>query len=61
MILLPVIERELRAVARQGFTYYLRIISVLALLLVFGDFVLEGNIGPGIGAPLFGSMHRGLF
>ena len=47
MILLPVIEREFRAAARQSLTYNLRVLGVLALLVVLGMFWLKGQDGPG--------------
>ena len=61
MILLPVIERELRASARQGFTYSLRVLGVVALLMVVAMFGVRGRVGPGSGPELFGVMHTVLF
>jgi len=40
MILLPVIEREFRAIARQSLTYNLRVLGVLALVVVLAMFWL---------------------
>ncbi len=57
MTLLPVIARELRATARHSFTYSMRVLSVLALLVVLGVFALEGSIGPEIGSRLFGALQ----
>ncbi len=61
MTLLPVIARELRASARHSFTYSMRVLSVLALLVVLGVFCLEGSIGPEMGGRLFGALHNALF
>jgi len=61
MILLPGMERELRAAARHPFTYSLRVIGVLALLVVFGMVALEEGLGRGVGGRLFGYLHCTLF
>ena len=61
MILLPAIERELRAAARHPFTYSLRVIGVMALLVVFGMMVLDEGLGRGAGGKLFGYLHCALF
>src|SRR6266404_544378 len=61
MILLPVIDRELRAAARHSFTYSLRVIGVLALLVVFAMVSLEEGLGRGIGSKLFSYLHYTLF
>src|SRR5215472_1339328 len=61
MILLPVIERELRASARQSFTYLLRVLGALALLLVIGWFGLRGELGPDCGGDLFRALHAAIF
>ena len=61
MILLPVIERELRASARQSFTYFLRVLGVVALLLVIVWFALRGELGPDCGGELFRTLHGVLF
>ncbi|HEY5909563.1 MAG TPA: ABC transporter permease subunit [Verrucomicrobiae bacterium] len=61
MRVLPVIARELRASARQSFTYALRVLGVLALLVVLGVFGLSGSIGPEIGGRLFSALHCALF
>ncbi len=61
MRVLPVITRELRASSRQSFTYSLRVLGVLALVVVLGVFGTHGSIGPEIGARLFGAMHCALF
>jgi ABC-type transport system involved in multi-copper enzyme maturation permease subunit len=61
MIVVPVIERELRAVARQALTYNLRVVGVLALVGVLVVFWIGGNAGPGMGGKLFGEFHATLF
>lgn len=61
MILLPVIERELRAAARHAFTYLLRVAGALLLLVAFVMFELHGHSGPGSGGQLFGWFHAALF
>ncbi|MDW8309710.1 MAG: hypothetical protein RMK20_10085 [Verrucomicrobiales bacterium] len=61
MTMLPLISRELRAQARQPFTYTLRALGVLALLV--GGFMLaaERMFLPMRGAELFGRLHGILF
>ena len=61
MTVLPVIERELRAAARQPFTYYLRLLGVAALLLEGLLFGLGHGFGSNLGGALFGSLHSALF
>ena len=61
MNVLPVIARELRASARQPFTYYLRVLGVTALLLASLMFGLHFGFRPGLGRLLFGSLHCALF
>jgi ABC-type transport system involved in multi-copper enzyme maturation permease subunit len=61
MTVLPVIERELRASARQPFTYYLRVLGVTALLLAGVLFGLERGFEQGFGRQLFGALHGALF
>src|SRR5213079_760490 len=61
MPVLPIVERELRAVARHSVTYNLRVLGVLALLVLLGLFWLKGRGGPGAGELLFVSFHRTLF
>src|SRR5215471_8871727 len=61
MIVTPVIARELRASARQPFTYSLRTVGVAALLLACFLFGLRYNFGPTQGGLLFGSLHFTLF
>jgi ABC-type transport system involved in multi-copper enzyme maturation permease subunit len=61
MTVLPVIERELRAAARQPFTYYLRLLGVAALLLEGLFFGLGHGFATNRGGALFGSLHSGLF
>ena len=61
VIVLPVIYRELRASARQAFTYHLRSLGVAVLLLASVLFGLEHGFGPVLGGKLFGSLHFTLF
>ena len=61
MIVLPVIERELRAASRQALTYNLRVLGALALMVVLGMFWLHDYGGPGAGGRLFNDFHRTLF
>src|SRR6266702_519859 len=61
MIVLPVISRELRASARQSFTYNLRTLGVAALLLASLFFGINHGFGPTMGGQLFGSLHFTLF
>src|ERR1035437_9174566 len=61
MTLLPVIARELRASARQPFTYYLRVLGVTALLLASLLFGLHFGLEPALGRQLFAALHGTLF
>ncbi len=61
VIVLPVIYRELRASARQAFTYHLRSLGVAVLLLASVLFGLEHGFSPVLGGKLFGSLHFTLF
>ena len=61
MTVLPVVERELRAAARQPFTYYLRLLGVTALLLEGLSFGLSRGFGASLGGALFASLHSALF
>ena len=61
MIVLPVIERELRAIARHTLTYNLRVLGVLAMLCVLALFWSHGDDGPGVGGRLFNEFHYTLF
>ena len=61
MIVLPVIARELRASARQPFTYYLRVLGVAVLLLASLLFGLHRGFAPGFGRQLFAVLHCALF
>ncbi len=56
----PVITRELRAQARQPFTYWLRVIGLLAVLGAAGAFSLESGLTPGSGGRLFAFLHGAL-
>ena len=61
MIVVPVIGRELRASARQPFTYSLRTLGVAAMLLACTVFGMRYNFGPSLGGQLFGDLHFTLF
>lgn len=61
MIVLPVIERELRAAARNAVTYNLRVLGALGLVGVLGAFWLRDTGGSGVGARLFGDFQQTLF
>src|ERR1035438_10124324 len=61
MTVLPVIARELRASARQPFTYYLRVLGVAALLLASVLFGLQVGFEPTYGRQLFAALHAALF
>ena len=61
MTVLPVIARELRASARQPFTYYLRVLGVAALLFASLLFGLHRGFDPGFGRELFAALHCSLF
>ena len=61
MTVLPVISRELRASARQPFTYHLRVLAVAALLLVSVLFGIHYDFASNLGGRLFGSLHFALF
>ena len=61
MIVLPVIERELRAAARHAMTYNLRVLGALALLGVLGTFWLQDPGGPGASGRLFVEFHLAFF
>ncbi len=50
MTVLPVIARELRASARQPFTYYLRVVGVTTLLLASLLFGLHFGFEPALGS-----------
>jgi ABC-type transport system involved in multi-copper enzyme maturation permease subunit len=61
MTVFPVIARELRASARQPFTYYLRVLGVTALLVASVLFGLQRGFEPGFGRQLFAALHGALF
>lgn len=61
MIVLPVIERELRAASRHAITYNLRVLGALGLAAVLGMFWLQDGGGSGAGGRLFDNFHRVLF
>ncbi len=61
MNVLPVITRELRAQARQPFTFTLRVFGVGAMLAAASLFALQYSAGPDLGAVLFRYLHLTLF
>jgi ABC-type transport system involved in multi-copper enzyme maturation permease subunit len=61
MNVLPVIARELRVQARQSFTYLLRVLGVILLLLACLPLVVRYNSSDAIGGLLFASMNFTLF
>jgi ABC-type transport system involved in multi-copper enzyme maturation permease subunit len=61
MTVVPVIERELRAAARQPFTYYLRLLGVTALLVAAVLFGVNHGFGSNRGGAMFGNLHSALF
>src|SRR5437899_8438709 len=61
MNVLPVITRELRAQARQPFTFALRLFGVGAMLAVASLFALQYAAGPSQGALMFRYLHLTLF
>jgi ABC-type transport system involved in multi-copper enzyme maturation permease subunit len=61
MNVLPVIARELRASARQPFTYYVRVLGATALLLASLLFGVYKGFEIGMGRQLFGALHSTLF
>ena len=61
MVVLPVIDRELRASARHPFTYYLRTLGAGALLLAIFFFGLENGFESSFGGKLFGYLHFTMF
>lgn len=61
MTVLPVISREMRVAARHPFTFYLRVLGVLALLLVCLLFGLENGFSHNLGSRLFASLRFAFF
>jgi len=61
MIARPVIARELRASARQPFTYYVRVLGVTTLLVASVLFGLQLGFEPKFGRQLFAALHCALF
>ncbi|EEF58532.1 hypothetical protein [Pedosphaera parvula] len=58
---LPVIAREMRTQARHSFTYLLRVIGVMILLLVCFIFAVNNGFSPQLGGKLFGYINLTLF
>jgi ABC-type transport system involved in multi-copper enzyme maturation permease subunit len=61
VVVLPVIDRELRASARHPFTYYLRALGAGALLLAIFFFGLQYGFESNFGSKLFGYLHFTMF
>lgn len=61
MNLLPVITRELRAQARQPFTFWVRVLGAASLLFVSWVFGMSSGFEMNQGSELFGKLHRTLF
>ena len=61
MTVLPVISRELRASARQPFTYYVRVLGAMACWLAGALFGLNSASSPLGRRVLFSSLHGTLF
>ena len=61
MNVLPVITRELRAQARQPFTFTLRTLGVGAMLAAAGVFTMQYALDPNLGAVMFRYLHLTLF
>ena len=61
MNVLPVITRELRAQARQPFTFTLRVAGVGAMLAAASLFAMQYSTGPDLGAVMFRYLHLTLF
>jgi ABC-type transport system involved in multi-copper enzyme maturation permease subunit len=61
MTVLPMVDRELRTSARQSFTYNLRVLGLLALLLAGVVFGLNYGFQQDLGPKLFGALHSTLF
>src|SRR5204863_2935453 len=62
VIVLPVMERELRAEARHAVSYWLRTLGALVLLVVMAVMLIGAQDNtPGLGAKLFGNLNTALF
>lgn len=61
MTLLPIVEREMRASARQSFTYSLRGLGVAVLAAASVLFGWRVGFGAGVGRDLFMALHCTLF
>jgi ABC-type transport system involved in multi-copper enzyme maturation permease subunit len=61
MIVLPIVARELRTNARAPFTYHLRALGVVALLLASVVFSVNHGLAQTLGGELFGQLHFTLF
>jgi ABC-type Na+ efflux pump permease subunit len=61
MTVFPIIGRELRSAARQPFSYHLRVLGVVVLIIACVIFGLDRGFGPRVGGALFASLHCTLF
>jgi len=62
VIVLPVMERELRAEARHAVSYWLRTLGALVLLVVMAVMLIGAqDNAPELGAKLFGNLNTALF
>jgi ABC-type transport system involved in multi-copper enzyme maturation permease subunit len=61
MTVTPVVFRELRSLARQRFTYWLRACGVGAMVMVSIFFSWSDSSAGSEGSQLFGGMHQALF
>ncbi|HZQ47587.1 MAG TPA: ABC transporter permease subunit, partial [Verrucomicrobiae bacterium] len=61
MTALPIIEREMRAQARLGFTYGLRVLGAAAMLAVWMFYGFNPDFPPQLGGRLFGYLNCTLF
>lgn len=61
MTLLPIVEREMRASARQSFTYSLRGLGVVVLVVASILFGRRVGFGADVGRDLFMALHGTLF
>ena len=61
MIVLPVIDRELRAQSRLAYTYNLRVLGAFAAMLVCAFFSLSHPLIHALGAELFARLNQTVF
>jgi ABC-type transport system involved in cytochrome c biogenesis permease component len=60
MLLITLIAREMRMASRQASTFYLRILSAAALLVVLAVMLVEGKGEAGRGGQIFAQFHAAL-